>query len=396
MRRGPVLEIRPRRTRTCGVSVMTLALSGLLATPAAGQSSVSDVLSFLLTNRSVQTADFKQDENAAAATRDSISKLLLTELATVPISSSAGGFSYRLNPALGTLERSTDSFGPFFTERSLTAGAQRASVGIAFQAASFDDIEGRNLRDGSLVAIAGTVHGAAQPFDVETLTLRIDTRTVTLSANYGVTDRLDIGAALPFITIGLSGERIDTYRGSRFPQATASITASGVGDVLVRAKYNVYRGEGKGLAFGGESRLPTGDPQNLLGTGRATIKPLIIGSVEGRRATLHADAGYSLGGLGRELDYAAALTAIANRRVTLIGELNGRRLESLGRLTYITEPHPGLVDIDTIRLSSVAEGGHRIVAVAGFKWNVAATWLVSANVIHNVTSAGLNARWTPT
>lgn len=385
-----------RNRRTAAVAVMALVLHVGAARPAAGQQSVTDVLSFLLTNRSIPTEDFQQDERAAAAMRDTISARVLIELATLPISSSASGFTYRLNPALGTLERSSESFGPFFIERSLSAGQGRASFGLGYQEATFDNIDGRNLRDGTLVAIASTIHGAAQPFDVETLTLRIHARTATLSANCGVTDRLDVGAALPFVMLTLSGERIDTYRGSQFPQASASVSASGVGDLLLRAKYNLLRRGGTGLAIGGESRLPTGNEQNLLGTGRATIKPLLIGSLEGDRIALHGDFGYSFGGLSRELDYGAALTSVGGRHLTLVGEINGRWIASLGRLTDITEPRPGLVGVDTIRLSSVPEGGERIVAVAGFKWNVAATWLLSGSVIRPVTSVGLNARWTPT
>ena len=107
------------------VAVAVAALCCGLATRSAAQQPVSDVLSFLLTNRSIPTADFARDGAAAAATRDSISNFLLIEVATFPVSSSAGAFTYRLNPALGTVERSSDSFGPFIAERSLTVGRGR-------------------------------------------------------------------------------------------------------------------------------------------------------------------------------------------------------------------------------------------------------------------------------
>jgi hypothetical protein len=366
------------------------------AKPAAGQQSVGDVLSFLLTNRSVQTGDFQQDEQAAAASRDSISELLLSEISTLPIGSSATGFAYRVNPALGTLGRSSDNFGPFFAERSLTVGPRRVSLGLAYQDARFDSIDGRNLRNGSLVATASTVHGAPTPFDVEALTLRIHTRTLTLSSNYGISDRLDVSASLPFITLTMSGERIDNYRGTIVTQARASVSAYGQGDFLLRVKYNLVRRGTSGLSIGGESRLPTGDQQNLLGTGKATIKPVLIGSIEGSRITLHGNCGFSFGGLSDEFDYAGAVSAATSPRLTLVAELNGRWFTSLGRLTDLVEPRPGLVGIDTIRLSSAPGGAGRAVAVAGVKWNVAATWLMSASVIRAITTTGLNARWTPT
>src|SRR6187200_1284241 len=97
--------------------------------PAYAQDSVVDTLSFLLTTQAVPTGDFVKDRQSAEVTRDTIGRLLLTELTTTPLTSSSGGFSYRFNPAIGTVERASESFGPFFTERSLTVGSRRASVG---------------------------------------------------------------------------------------------------------------------------------------------------------------------------------------------------------------------------------------------------------------------------
>ena len=75
------------------------------AVPASAQQSVTDVLTFLLTNRSIPTGDFVRDEQAAVETRDVLARFLSLELATIPVSSSAGGFTYRLDPALGMVVR---------------------------------------------------------------------------------------------------------------------------------------------------------------------------------------------------------------------------------------------------------------------------------------------------
>src|SRR6185503_16461349 len=132
---------------------MAIALFVLLlaARAAEGQQSISDVLSFLVTNRSIPTDDFVRDEQAAIATRDTISKLLVLELSWLP-SSSGGGFTYRLEPALGTVIRSSDSFGPLFTQRALVSGQGRASFGASYSSTTFENIDGRSLRDGTLVS----------------------------------------------------------------------------------------------------------------------------------------------------------------------------------------------------------------------------------------------------
>ena len=109
---------------------------------------MSDVLSFLLTNRAVQTDDFERDAAAAAATRDTVTTLLASELATLPPSLSSSGFSYRFNSMLGTAERASMSFGSFFTERSLTSGQGQAALGVNLRTASYRRLDGRDLDDG--------------------------------------------------------------------------------------------------------------------------------------------------------------------------------------------------------------------------------------------------------
>jgi hypothetical protein len=386
----------PASRGIAAIAMIAVFLVGASTRPASAQQTVREVLSFLVTNRSIPTDDFARDEQAAAATRDTISGFLQAQLAALPISSSAGGFTYRLNPALGAVERSTDSFGPFFTERSLTVGDQRASFGVSYQHASYVNADGRDLRDGTLVSTAGRLRGEAQPFDVETLTLKIRTETVTLVGNYGVTDRLDISAAVPFVKLTMSGQRIDTYRGRALVQATGSASASGLSDMVLRAKYNLVRRGASGLSVGAESRLPTGDEDNLLGSGKATFTPRAMASFESVRATVHGDIGYSFGGLSDELAFDGAVTANPTARLTLIGEVVGRRLESSGRLTDTTTPHPTLTGVETIRLTGVQAASTRVIAVAGFKWNLSGTWLLNANILRPLTSTGLNASWVPT
>src|SRR5215471_18285798 len=124
------------RLQTAPVLIV-LAVAGIVpARPAEAQQTVSQVLSFLLTNRSIATGDFVQDEQAAAATRDTISTFLRLGLGDLPITSSASAFTYRLDSNLGTVVRSSDSFGPFLVERSLTSGLLRGSVALSYQTAS--------------------------------------------------------------------------------------------------------------------------------------------------------------------------------------------------------------------------------------------------------------------
>ena len=59
-----------------------------------------------------------------------VNQALLTLLSTYPIGTPSGGFTYTFDPALGTLTRTSESFGPSFAQRALTAGRGKVSVGF--------------------------------------------------------------------------------------------------------------------------------------------------------------------------------------------------------------------------------------------------------------------------
>jgi hypothetical protein len=374
---------------------LVVAVCALAPRAAAAQDSVSDVLSFLVTNQAVVTDDFVKDREAAAATRDTISRFLQVELSALPIGSSTGGFIYRLNKTLGTMERVSDSFGPFFLERAATSGRGQTSIGFTFRHSSFDRLDGRELRDGTLVTTANRLANEADPFDVERLTLRMDANTYTLFGSVGVTDRLDIGAAIPIVDLSLSGERLNYYRGAVFQQASGSAYVTGLADVAVRAKYNLLQTRTTGLTAQADLRLPTGDEKQLLGAGSAAIHLAAIASVEEGPLGAHVRAGFSKGGASDEIEFGAAAVIAATPRLNLVGEIVGRRLSALARVTDSIAPHPITPNVATTRLLPISTGTTTALAVAGFKWNLARTWLLNANVLFPLTETGLTGRPTP-
>jgi hypothetical protein len=389
------------------------------AVPALAQEPLTDLLSFLLTNQSVPTGDFVKDTEAALVTRDTMTRLLLVELATLPISTSSAGFAYRLNPALGTVERASESFGPFFTERSLTAGRGQVSFGAAFTTMRFTHLDDRDLRDGQFVSSGNQFRDEPEPFDIETLTLDLESRTVTFFGNVGVTDRLDVSVAVPLVSMSLSGVRWNTYRGASLLQASADGQASGFGDIAVRTKYrlagaretgvavvggeclpprrndNPWEGKGeRGWGGGGEPPPPTGRSDDLLGAGRASWRGMLVGSAERGRVSAHVNGGLSVGGLSNEQHYRGALTVSASPHVTLIGELLGRRIEDAGRVSVARASHPSIVGVDTLRLVTDDASTHTTVAVTGVKWNLAQALILSGNLSVPLTTRGLRPRLT--
>ncbi|MBA3887585.1 MAG: transporter [Acidobacteria bacterium] len=379
-----------------GLAVALAAALLLPAAPARAQQTVNDIVSFLVTNQAVQTADFERDQAAAEAARATIARALLVNLASVPLATSSSGFLYRFNPQLGTVERATESFGGFFVERALTPGRGRAAFGVSATTSSFRRLDGRELRDGTLVTVANTFRDEEEPFDVETLTLRLQTSAMTLFGSVGVTDRLEIGAALPLVRLHLEGERINVYRGTRFQQASGTATANGIADLALRAKYTVFAGPQGGVAGAAELRLPTGDEDNLLGAGVRSWRVMGIGSFEDGRLGLHANAGLVRGGVSDEWLLAGAASFAVSPHVTISGELTTRHVSQLRDVALISAPHPTIDGVDTLRLMPGATGSTLTGAVAGFKWNVAGAVVLGGHLSWAMNSRGLTAPLTPT
>jgi hypothetical protein len=384
-------------------SIAAAAAAVLVALPvcAAAQGTteaetVQDILAFLVTNQGVDTRDFERDRSAADATRDTLTRALLGAIATVPVGTSSSGFTYRLNPALGTVERASETFGPFFVERALTAGAGQASFGFTFQFASFESLDGHDLEDGNFVTIANQFRDEPAPFDVETLALDVTTRTTTFYANVGLSDRIDLAVAVPVVRLDISGTRNNTYRGRTLLQARARAEALGFADVAVRSKIRLT-GDGPGaLAAGVEVRLPTGREEDLLGAGDTALRFQGLASAEVGRTSVHGNVTVGTGGIGREYSYGGAVAVAATPQLTLVGEVLARRIAGLQRISELITPHPRIVGVDTMRLVPSGEDQTTSLAVAGFKWNVGGTWLIHGNVLFPMTDSGLTAKFTPT
>jgi hypothetical protein len=366
------------------------------AAPAAAQQTPADVISFLVTNQSVQTGDFEKDRAAAEATRDTIARALQVNLATTPIATSSSGFVYRLDSELGTVSRVSDSFGTFFVERAMTSGRGRVSFGASASTAAYDQLDGFNLRDGTLLTTANRFADEPAPFDTEALALKIRTSTLTFFGAAGVTDRLEISAAVPLVQMNIEGTRVNVYRGQSFVQASGSASASGMADVAVRAKYRVLATRTGGIAAAAEVRLPTGDEQLLLGAGSAALRLMGIASAESGALGGHANFSIVRGGVTNEVAGSGAVTVAVTPTVTVAGELLFRRLTDVRQMIAVSADHPTSAGVTTQRLAPGLTAPTLARAVTGVKWNVSGRFVLAGEVLWRIGKAGLTAPFTPT
>jgi hypothetical protein len=370
-----------------------LAVLIAATTPAHAQSLGSE-LSTLLTEQRTSSV-FTPDPAAAAATRDTVAGLFAVELSTLPIASSSGGFVYRLNPALGLVERASDGFGPFFTERLLRNSRGQAAIGFSFQYSDFSALQGADLEAGTFPTNAARLAGTSTPFSVDTLSLEISGSTATGFASYGITDRLAIGAAIPLANVRFKGTRMRTVNGATSLQSTRAASATGLGDMAVQARYVIAGATPRGVSVGTDVRFPTGRDEDLLGSGHTAARILGIGSWEEGQLAAHVNGGFGFGGASREAFWSAATTFAASDRVTVVGELMGRRLSELSLVSDVYQPHSLTPGVETMRWLSSERGVHTMFLVGGAKWNLTRSWLVNTSFLIRVTDAGLRARVTP-
>jgi len=380
-------------------------------------------------------AHFRSQENAQATLRQ-LNAGIAAQLATFPIGSSSGGFTYTFDETLGVYNRTTESFGPIFAERPLTIGKGRFSLAVNYQHARWDRLDGQELDGGDLSLFLthedtnrdGTNLDLWFEGDVIRADLAIDLKTDTtvLFANYGVTERVDVGLAVPFqhvdmsATIDASVERLatgtDPFVVHQFAEGgvshtyTEAGTASGIGDVLLRAKWNFFRGDRSSAAFGADLRLPTGDEADLLGSGATQVKLYgVVGGSPGRFSP-RASFGYTFssggsdftGDLPDELGYSAGFDLGVHPRFSIAADFVGRTLIDGSRLaleerTYSFRARTDPTVMSTTRTTPAISTGNvnLYLASVGFKLNPVGRLLLVGNVLISLGDGGLQDQVTP-
>jgi hypothetical protein len=377
------------------IAMVLAACLVIVAPPTARAQSIAAGLSTLLTEQTPPPAGYVRDRAAAEATFGTVASLFTIELTSIPVASSSGGFVYHFSPSLGTVERSSDSFGPLFTERALRNGKKQLSFGLNYQYTNYKTLQGADLTAGTFPTNTARFANVLQPFSVDTLSLEIDVSSVTGFVSYGVTDRLDVGVVAPITRLHFSGRRVNTFNGVSTLQSSQSHSASGLGDLAMTARYRLTGEGGTGVALGTDLRLPTGREGDLLGTGKTAWRMLGIGSWERAPFAVDLNGGFGVGGVSREVSWASALTYAATPRISLIGELMGRHFNDLTRVADVYQPHPVLAGIETMRWLPTGGGLQTVYFVTGTKVNIHGRWLLKANVLTRLTDTGLKAKFTP-
>jgi len=264
------------------------------------------------------------------------------------------------------------------------------------------------------------------------LDIKTTTDTFAFFANYGVTNRLDVGVAIPVTHVNLdttvhatilrlaSGATslVHTFETGQDVIArdfASSGSATGVGDIIVRTKYSLYRSGANAVAAALDLRLPSGDADNLLGLGTTQGRFYVIASTEHGMFSPHVNFGYTASGSGDkvgaygvpiegvsdEINYAGGVEVIPSPKLTVIGDIIGRTLRGAGTVapqtitlqyaanaTSSTNPITGQPYSE---LAFTPGNLNLVLGSAGVKYNPAGNVLLTGNVLFPLTSGGLKA-----
>ncbi len=424
--------------------VLTLAMATMLVVPAVSRAQSTKLAHLLptlygqqglfvdsaapLPDGSTHSAHFN---NAFHSRFTQFNAALASQLSSLPLPAPSSGFTYTMDATLGVFTRSTQSFGPIMAERAETVGKGKYAVGFAVQHFSFDGIEGIDL--GALPAVF--THDAAAPggrADVVTTSSNVSASLTQQIGfvTYGLGERIDASLAVPFVIADLSVSSLASIQrlgtgtnavvhyyddGNGSPGSSREFLrggrASGLGDLTLRVKGQAARwGDGNGLAVALDVRMPTGDEEDLLGSGAWGMRPFVAASLGVGVVSPHVNLGYQWNGssllagnvltgesadLADELAYVVGADVAVGRRLTLCADLVGRYVIDSSRVATAT--FTGLDEVGTtfpdIRFE---QGSYNQSSLAlGFKANPAGRLLVVFNVLLKLDDNGLRDKVTP-
>lgn len=237
-----------------------------------------------------------------------------TSLANLPFTAATAGTAFEFID--GVPVATSVSAGGIFGDRSITLGRGRLLAGANVNALNMRTLRGQRLDDLTFRFAHQNVGNPMMGdpvFENDIIEVRtrlnVDLLVASMFASYGIHDNIDVGLLIPFVRASLSGEseaqvipferptpHLFDIQGnpSEFADASTSGSATGLGDIAVRVKANLYQATDLGFAIAGDVRLPTGDSANFLGSGQTIVRAL--GIVSGRMGDFspHLNAGFAL------------------------------------------------------------------------------------------------------
>jgi len=316
---------------------------------------------------------------------DALNTAIAGAVSTLSPSVSVGRFSFDVER--GVPLPTTENLGPLLAERAETIGKGRFDFAATYTRIHYTRFEGTPLTDLTLdfhhqdVNNDGVLGGGVFDFEKDVVRVHLSTtinqEILAFFGTYGITDKWDVGVIVPVehIFMGVTADatiirnsavsaQVHNFgpNGSP-PHQTVTDDATGLGDIFVRTKYNFLKNDSKypDLAVVGRVRLPTGDDNNLLGTGYTSAAALLVASKTFGTITPHLNIGYEVPS-GHSKENSMQYVVGMDTRL-------GTRLSAAFEILGLWKPQGNGI------------GDNLVDFAVGAKWNPFGKFLVSANLL---------------
>lgn len=367
-------------------------------------------------------------------TIDALSNFIGTNVSTFPISSTATGLTFDFSSGVPVPVRT--SAGPIFAERARTLGKAKLNVGANVSYLDLSRVRGVSTEDITVNMFHQDVAGPGLgdldfEYDYIKLDMNLDLNAVVFAtyATYGITDRIDVGIAVPVVRVSMTAEpwaqmnsytyskngESDHYFGGTSTNPALNIavpyvdeTATGLGDIALRAKANLFQGTNADFAGLVEARLPTGDEEKFLGTGDLSVKlgAIVSGTYNGFNPHANLALNIRTSDLDRnDIELTLGYDQKLGDKLTIAGEWIGA-YEIGDQIADLQFPEPAHIGPEgsagdatyVIPSTSIpAYSSDNIINTAfGIKYTPTPNVLLLANFIFPINNGGLRSDVIPT
>jgi Putative MetA-pathway of phenol degradation len=366
----------------------------------------------------------------------SLNSLIVSDISSFPLSSTVAGitFDFSRGAPVSTIE----GLGPIFSEIGETIGEGRLNVGFGYTHLDLSRLRGLPLNqmrftfthvDVTPDDTLGDSSPESDDMDVF-MDLHINASIYAFYATVGVTKFLDIGVAVPLLSVNLQGNaraKINSFTYGRFGRALHYFggdtlnpvlqttvpydeSSTGLGDVALRIKYNFAHDAGVDIAGLLDVRFPTGKKDDFLGTGKMKAKLSAIISKRFKDLRPHLNIGYELRTADFETD---VIDVKAGFDQKLVSGLTFA-LDALGTFAVDNSKTPQLLPgsrdiyfrvnqvlpgqyIDHVDLSNVPErnNDNQVTLSTGFRYAPTESMVFFVNTLVPLNDGGLTSTITP-
>ena len=354
-------------------------------------------------------------QSAAGDILDLLGNSLAASVSNTPVGATSSGVTYQFVGGLPV--KTATSGGPIFGERSQTLGKGRFFVGTNISAMHFQRLRGVRMDDIEF----NFTHQDTPPLDTlgkpffendvigVRVAMNVNLIVTTFVASYGLVDGVDLSVAVPVVHASVQGTSVATIHPAGYPSphrfagtdsqpvmtAVAGMdgAATGIGDVAARLKINVSQSNSFGAALLLDGRFPTGNDDNLLGSGKFSGRGLGILSARFGTLAPHLNFGYVFrdakqanNAIVATAGFDNAVASWATMAFDLLSEwqLGDSKLQIPGPVQY-QAPFPHTVDPTNIP----AQKDDFLSASVGFKFQTPRGVLITTNALFPLRNSGM-------